>query len=187
MSGTVSSWHWDFGDGQTSSEKNPVHQYKMPGTYLVTLTVIDYFGNTLTAQHYVYMYQWDYSGDGMNVSFTDKIFRLAVPQRLEQGIGWCEYNGEDYPYVEGVVGTCRILNRDEDEIQLAVDSRSFIMSELGHLGQWVDERDEYGGASEIESEILLPEKAAPRGASAILEHSQTHVDFKGWYKDERYA
>lgn len=31
------SWLWDFGDGATSSEKDPVHKYTEPGTYTVTL------------------------------------------------------------------------------------------------------------------------------------------------------
>ena len=35
----ASQWEWDFGDGGTSNEKNPVHQYKNIGTYTVTLTV----------------------------------------------------------------------------------------------------------------------------------------------------
>ncbi len=32
-------WAWDFGDGNTSSEKNPVHEYELDGTYTVTLQV----------------------------------------------------------------------------------------------------------------------------------------------------
>ena len=38
-SGTVTSWLWDFGDGMTSTEQNPVHLYETPGTYQVKLTV----------------------------------------------------------------------------------------------------------------------------------------------------
>lgn len=34
-----SSWEWDFGDGNTSSEKNPTHKYAMPGTYKVGLKI----------------------------------------------------------------------------------------------------------------------------------------------------
>lgn len=30
---------WDFGDGETSNEKDPVHRYQHPGTYLITLTI----------------------------------------------------------------------------------------------------------------------------------------------------
>jgi PKD repeat protein len=33
------SWRWDFGDGTTSTEKNPAHEYLAPGTYTVSLTV----------------------------------------------------------------------------------------------------------------------------------------------------
>lgn len=33
------SWFWDFGDGTTSNDPNPVHTYNKPGTYRVTLTV----------------------------------------------------------------------------------------------------------------------------------------------------
>ena len=36
---------WDFGDGQTSTEKNPVHQYAEPKTYTVKLTVSNKAGS----------------------------------------------------------------------------------------------------------------------------------------------
>jgi PKD repeat protein len=32
-------WSWSFGDGKTSSLKNPTHVYKRPGRYTVSLTV----------------------------------------------------------------------------------------------------------------------------------------------------
>jgi len=32
---------WDFGDGETSSERNPQHVYSKPGTYAVRLDVQD--------------------------------------------------------------------------------------------------------------------------------------------------
>jgi PKD repeat protein len=32
------TWSWNFGDGTTSREQNPVHTYQAPGTYHVSLT-----------------------------------------------------------------------------------------------------------------------------------------------------
>jgi hypothetical protein len=37
--GKVTSWKWDFGDGGSSSEQNPIHAYEKPGDYVVVLTV----------------------------------------------------------------------------------------------------------------------------------------------------
>lgn len=39
--GTITSFHWDFGDGETGSGKTTEHQYTKPGIYIVTLTVTD--------------------------------------------------------------------------------------------------------------------------------------------------
>ncbi len=43
------TWHWDFGDGTTSEEQNPVHTYTAPcdctDYYVVTLNVTDATGN----------------------------------------------------------------------------------------------------------------------------------------------
>jgi len=38
-SGAVTSWLWDFGDGTTSTERNPTHLYRFGGLYTVRLTV----------------------------------------------------------------------------------------------------------------------------------------------------
>ncbi len=37
--GEPAEWSWDFGDGGTSAEQNPLHTYTAPGSYTVTLTV----------------------------------------------------------------------------------------------------------------------------------------------------
>ena len=36
-----SQFFWDFGDGSSSYEENPVHVYESPGTYVVTLNILD--------------------------------------------------------------------------------------------------------------------------------------------------
>lgn len=38
--GEIDHWHWDFGNGDTSSERNPIYQFKEKGVHkVVTLTV----------------------------------------------------------------------------------------------------------------------------------------------------
>lgn len=39
--GFITKWEWDFGDGTTSTEQNPSHQYARPGEYFARLTVTD--------------------------------------------------------------------------------------------------------------------------------------------------
>jgi PKD repeat protein len=39
--GDIDQWQWDFGDGNFSEEKNPVHLYQDEGIYLACLTVSD--------------------------------------------------------------------------------------------------------------------------------------------------
>ncbi|MDW5549944.1 PKD domain-containing protein [Methanosarcina sp.] len=48
------SWKWSFGDGKTSTVKNPVHTYSKAGNYTVSLTVKNTAGtSTKTIKNYV--------------------------------------------------------------------------------------------------------------------------------------
>ncbi|HEX6429326.1 MAG TPA: PKD domain-containing protein [Niastella sp.] len=42
--GAISSRHWDFGDGNTSTEENPAHTYTGTGNYTVTLKITSQHG-----------------------------------------------------------------------------------------------------------------------------------------------
>jgi PKD repeat protein/Zn-dependent protease len=53
-SGNPSAWLWDFGDGSTSTEKDPVHTFTSIGYYNTTLTATNAFGSdTLTRTHHI--------------------------------------------------------------------------------------------------------------------------------------
>jgi PKD repeat protein len=49
--GTLASWSWDFGDGSSSSERNPSHSYASGGRYTVLLMVTDDDGAADTKTH----------------------------------------------------------------------------------------------------------------------------------------
>ncbi|MFA6332481.1 MAG: PKD domain-containing protein, partial [Methanoregula sp.] len=52
--GPVTAWHWSFGDGNTSSVQNPVHNYTAIGNYTVSLTATSASGSsTLTKTDYI--------------------------------------------------------------------------------------------------------------------------------------
>ncbi len=51
--GTIISYLWDFGDGTTSTDEFGFHEYQVPGTYSVSLTVFD-------ANHQVTHIETDY-------------------------------------------------------------------------------------------------------------------------------
>lgn len=46
---TASSWLWNFGDGNSSTEENPQHTYNKTGTYTISLTVTDTKGKTYSS------------------------------------------------------------------------------------------------------------------------------------------
>lgn len=48
MSLNANRWHWDFGDGDTSALRNPVHRYYVNGSFPVTLIVYNSLGCTDT-------------------------------------------------------------------------------------------------------------------------------------------
>ena len=48
--GEIRAWHWDFGDGGTSVERNPIHTYKNPDHYVVVLNVTGPAGQSRCAK-----------------------------------------------------------------------------------------------------------------------------------------
>ena len=45
-SSNASTWLWEFGDGNTSTQQNPVHTFETFGSYMVRLTITDGMGNS---------------------------------------------------------------------------------------------------------------------------------------------
>ena len=80
--GSPTSWKWNFGDGNTSTEKNPVHTFNKTGVYSVALTASNANGNNaFTKSSYVAVsnslaaafFAAPTSGSApLSVSFTDK-------------------------------------------------------------------------------------------------------------------
>lgn len=63
--GVPATWSWVFGDGETSSEQNPVHTYSESGIYNVRLTVTNSAGTDSETK-----YEYITVEEGMQASFT---------------------------------------------------------------------------------------------------------------------
>lgn len=74
--GSIVSYSWSFGDGQTSGGVNTNHQYVMAGTYTVTLSVTDNYGGVgtqlqqITITNIPPVSSFTYSVNGLSVLFT---------------------------------------------------------------------------------------------------------------------
>lgn len=55
VTGTITGWLWDFGDGNTSTQQNPVHTYTNIGNYTVTLRIANSAGcfNVASKSQYI--------------------------------------------------------------------------------------------------------------------------------------
>lgn len=83
----ATSWSWDFGDGTTSNDQNPVHTYLASGTYQVCLTASDSCGSSIKCQeveincplpHVDFSFTLDYP----DVTFLDESSPPIVLSRL---------------------------------------------------------------------------------------------------------
>ena len=77
--GNITGWHWDFGDGSSSTLQNPVHTYPGPGTYAVNLTVTGPRGTRSLVVPAAIQVTFDFTGTPRNgqspltVTFSDTL------------------------------------------------------------------------------------------------------------------
>ncbi len=73
--GPIDFWHWDFGDGSSSTAQNPEHTYTSDGDYTVTLTVSNISGSVSHSETVSVAVpptaDFSFSADGLTVDFSD--------------------------------------------------------------------------------------------------------------------
>ena len=100
--GDTLTYAWDFGDGSSSTESDPVHTYAADGSYTVTLTVTDADGNTDTYTATVEVAAIPDAIDLVNgevvtglsgAAGSDTLYRLVVPENGTGPLSFRTYTG----------------------------------------------------------------------------------------------
>lgn len=146
------SLFWDFGDGQGSSELNPIHVYLMAGAYTVTLTSLHltacFAKSSATAAITV--------SEPLTIPRLDKCYRYGLGGEL-QGYGPSEFSGDHWIQAAPLIGGVEALDTNERARQVVFDNRYGVFCEVGrYLGpngsglteQWAD--DVEGGTDDEE-------------------------------------
>jgi gliding motility-associated-like protein len=88
------TWHWDFGDENTSTAQNPVHLYSEPGDYTVTLSAKSQFCEGLTRTLPTHVH----GSLDLGTSFVElcqgETLQLQVPIDIPGNVQW-NFGSED--------------------------------------------------------------------------------------------
>ena len=126
---SILSWAWDFGDGGTSSDQNPVHQYESPGSYLMTLEVINSSGISDSIQRAVQI--TDY------IQVTDDSASQRNPAIDGDLIVWDSY----YDNLDSNSISLYRISEDSTTQISSPESKPFIPDISGDKVVWIDSRN----------------------------------------------
>jgi PKD repeat protein len=123
--GNISDWQWDFGDGTTSVNQNPIHSYANQGSYEVCLTISDLTG-TCSDTYCTEVITGSNPGcKAMFFAFNDSLNPLSrkfvdvsygEPTSWQWSFGDSTYSSEQNPvhnyFQEGIYNVCLAIYND---------------------------------------------------------------------------
>lgn len=113
------SYSWDFGDGNNSTDQNPSHSYTSAGTYTVVLTVTNAAGCTSTFSEDIIVE--DVIDNVEEAWLSDKVSLYPNPT---QGITFLQWDDVDVDRVEVVNALGQVvfeLNNVQNQKNCAID------------------------------------------------------------------
>lgn len=100
-SNVPTSWLWSFGDGNTSTVRNPVHNYTNPGTYTVRLIVTNNFGrDTLERTNYITIN----NGQGLRLAICSPQTQNRINNPQQLGITSVVFANINHSSANGLAG-----------------------------------------------------------------------------------
>ncbi|MEM6965133.1 MAG: PKD domain-containing protein [Bacteroidota bacterium] len=169
----ATSWDWDFGDGNTSTEQNPSHTYANSGTYTVSLTACNSLGcETITKTDYITV---DTDCYAQNIPLNHGVETITV----------CEGNvydsgGANGNYVEGSFGTLIIAPPGAQSVTISFSE--FNYEEHGDF-LYVYDGDQINGTfigaytgTQLSGQTLV----ATSGVLTLVEYTNHFVELSGF-------
>ncbi|PLW94298.1 MAG: hypothetical protein C0592_03275 [Marinilabiliales bacterium] len=195
--GALSTWTWDFGDGNTSNQQNPNHLYSSPGTYSVLLIVDNINGCSDSIRQDIIVYQlpqanFSYTGTCLNRDIFFNDLSIAGDGTINQWT-WDFGDGgnsalQNPVYQYSVVDTFLIVFAIQDQYGCTdTISDSIIVAPLpqvgflsdsvcfGNLTSFTDTSNDYGYA------IVSWEWSFGDGNSSNLQNPQNNYGDTGQY------
>lgn len=125
---TITSWFWDFGDGTTSTEQNPVHTYAQNGSYTVCLTIQDANNCESSTCAFIHVdflpsncnahFGFENSPGSLEVSLTDSSMSNNIITAWTWNFGDGTFSMEQNPLHlyqnEGVYNVCLTIQDDQN-------------------------------------------------------------------------
>lgn len=102
----IVSWQWDFGDQTTAIGPEAIHTYVDPGTYEVSLTVVDSVGASDTSTRIVIVDEYDDNPAGSQASFQQAVHPLpsyqgAADVKLQADAATTNFGNDVSLFVDG--------------------------------------------------------------------------------------
>lgn len=127
----ITSWDWDFGDGNSSNLQHPTHIYNDFGNHSVSLTIVDKngFTETLTKNNYINLIG---SIDGRDTSICSgqtidlsTLIKGTPLNNLEYGISFGNYR---MPSIQTLFKTSTFFVRDSNTATMCVDTTKIMIT-----------------------------------------------------------
>ncbi|PID94078.1 MAG: hypothetical protein CSA95_04795 [Bacteroidetes bacterium] len=121
------TWLWDFGDGSTSTDQYPVHEYAVVGEYTVTLTVGNVYGTDMeTKVGYVKVIDCPYTVTDIDGNSYNTVL-IGEQCWMQENLRVTHYpNGDSIPYIvdNDAWGALGDINTDDAYCYYENDSSS---------------------------------------------------------------
>lgn len=179
--GNIISREIYFGDGDSTTELNPTHTY-MPGEYTVTYIVYDNEGNRDIITLTIYVYDSDYTGDGVHVPYSTVCYRHAV--KPLQGIGVVPWGGQYWLWPEVYVGTAKGFDAANEPVSIVFNNATGQFFRIGIPDLWQDRVGAYA-AYDIPTRIRFRELISRGGEMEQIIHREHHAHLRPYYEDNR--